>query len=246
MPPLTLMGSDQPPSRAVVLAVELWDPVTTLPVSAGISVTVKLKGRDAKPAVTAFGRFAWLGDPDVWPSEISVDPGKQPYKPIEKRDLTAAEPPQWPKVTPRDRLIRIQLTPTTAYQFADGVSALSGYLYEPSTTVPNSRDAIANADVWFEWYDTGGSGWTAIDPSLRVKTDAQGQFGVFARIPRSMGHLPDVEKGLLRIQVGVTRAGVTRHTPVNFQFLPPPAAATRVPEGLALGDWVALDWTALV
>jgi hypothetical protein len=242
---LKALGFDAPLPQTVAVAVELWDPVTTLPTSTGIGVTVRMGGRDVRPKAAVSGRFVVLGARDLWPTEISVDPGTLPYEAIDRLDVAASRPAGWPDVEPIKRLLRIPLTPASTYPFADGVTAISGYLFELNA---GQRVPIANATVWFEWYDTANNPPTPrqIAAERFVTTDALGQFGVFDRVPRVMGHAPDTEKGLIKVRLGVTRAGATKYSPDDCPFLPPPAAGGRIPEGVALADWANLDWANLV
>jgi hypothetical protein len=234
-----LLSWDNPPPRDVAVALELLDPVTGLVVSHGVAP--KLADRSSKPIVSASGRFVWIGDAEQWPPSVDVEIRRAPYLPIVDHDLTAKRPPTWPVVKPHERLIQLTLTPTPDYQFSDGVTALQGWLFENDPPVP-----IADAEVWFEWAARGTGAWQPMAADLRRRTDAAGRFSLFTRIPKTPLTRPDVVGGLVKIRVGVKRDMLTKFSDDSFQFLPSPAAAGRIPDGVPLPDCVALDWGVLV
>ncbi|HMN44669.1 MAG TPA: hypothetical protein PKE27_08860 [Povalibacter sp.] len=246
----TVAGWDDPITREVAVAVELLDPVSQQRVSQDVKVT--LGGRVDQPYISASRRFVWLGNFAAWPPSISVDPGKLPFAPIANQPLAAA-PAGWPSVSPEKRRIRVTLTPSANYPFDEGVTALSGYLFEKSAQDPNVRVPIANAEVWFQW--AVGASWLPATPP-RVRTDARGEFGLFARIAHSAGQEPDVLRGLLKVKLFVKRGSTTRETPANFRYIDPPLLSItppyppvsdgRIVNGAALVHGVALDWATLV
>jgi len=236
---LQLLGWDFPPERAVAVAVELIDPVSGRITSNGLTVT--LQGRSSKPITSSSGRLVWIGDVENWPAALSVDCGAQPFRSIVNQSLIALRPASWPKPKPHERLIRVRLTPTSVYPFTDGVTAIQGWLFENDPPTP-----IADAELSFEWAVAGTAAWQPIDPNLSVRTDNQGRFGVYARIRGTAAQEPDVAHGLVKIHIVVTRGAQTKRSPDTFQFLPPPAATGRIPDGAPLPEWVALDWGVLV
>ena len=237
-------------TREVAVAVELLDPVTQQRVSQGLKVT--LAGRPDEPYISPSRRFVWLGNAGgPWPAAVSVDPGKLPFAPIALQPLGAA-PLNWPDVDPEKRRIRVTLTPTSLYPYDEGVTAITGYLYRK--VPPNGvRQAIPDAEVWFQWADAGAN-WRPATPP-RVKTDARGEFGLFARIPQVTGQEPDIVRGLIKVRVFVKNGAVTKSTPANFRFIDPPLLSItppyppvsdgRVVNGAALVPGVAFDWDAL-
>jgi hypothetical protein len=236
--------------RKVAVAVEIIDPVTQQRVAQGVTVT--LGGRADKPFVSASRRFVWLKDPDTWPPTISVDPGKLPFQAISNLPLPV-QPAGWPNVPPEMRRLRITLTPTSVYPFDEGVTAVSGFLFEKNAQQPHLRDPIVGADVSMEWA-VNAQGLPAPPPA--VQTDARGEFSLFARIPNVTGHVPDVVRGMLKVRLVVTHVLTTRKTPVNFRFMDPPLLSSsppylpvsdgRIVSGAVSGAGVALDWAALV
>ena len=222
--------------RSVNVAVELWDPVTLLPVFEGLKVS--LTGRDDKPIVNRSGRFVWIGREDEWPAALSVDAGLQPFQSFVDRDLVAFRPAGWPAVKPQERLIRVALAPRSTYSFPDGINVIRGTLLDASTP-------IAGAQIWMEWWDLGISDWRAADVTQRAITDDRGQFAAFTRIPPGTTVEPDVVNGALKARLTVIRAGETRHTADDFSFLEDPASAGRIPDSEMLSNWLTLDWAAL-
>lgn len=245
----TVAGWDDPITRDVAVAVELIDPVTQQRVAQDFTVT--LGGRADKPYVSASRRFVWLGKADTWPPTVSVDPGKLPFDPVTNHPLGAA-PADWPDVAPDKRRIRLTLTPTAAYPYDEGVTAITGFLFEKVAPDPKRRP-IANAEVWFQW-----AVGAALQPPAppKVKTNERGEFGLFARIAHATGQEPDVLRGLLKVKLFVKRGLATRSTPANFRFIDPPLLSItppyppvsdgRVVNGAALVPGVALDWATLV
>jgi hypothetical protein len=236
-------------TREVAVAVELLDPVTQQRVSQGLKVT--LGGRADSPYISPTRRFVWLGNAAApWPATISVDPGKLPFAPIANQPLAAA-PANWPHVDPEARRIRVTLTPTALYPYEEGVTAITGYLYRKIP--PNgTKQGISGAEVWFQW--AAGASWFPGTPP-RVKTDARGEFGLFARIPQVTGQDLDVLRGLLKVRVFVKNGALTKSTSASFRFIDPPLLSItppyppvsdgRVVNGAALVSGVALDWNAL-
>jgi hypothetical protein len=223
--------------RRVNVAVELWDPVTFLPVFEGLKVS--LAGREDPPIVNRSGRFVWIGREDEWPSALSVETGPQPYQGFANKDLLPLRPGGWPAVKPDERLIRIALAPRSTYSFPDGINVVRGTLLDAATPV-------AGAQVWMEWWDLALADWVAADFTQRVLTDQRGQFAAFTRIPLGTNIEPDVAGGALKARLAVTRAGETRSTPEDFPFLEDPALAGRIPDNAMLASWLTLDWAALV
>jgi hypothetical protein len=149
-------------------------------------------------------------------------------------------------IEPSDRLIRVPLTPTAQYPYAGEVVVLRGDLHQKDASTPPNYLPLTDAEVWLEWWDVGLGNWRAADPTMHVSTRMQGHFAAPLRIPRGGGLEPDITNGFLKIRVAVVRGGVRKSTPNAFQFLPPPAAAGRIPEEDTPTLWASLDWGTLV
>lgn len=238
-----LLDVDRAPDRRIAVAVELWDPIEARPVWRRIEP--KLGDRDRKPIVNGSGRFVWLGQPDIWPAAISVDMRGQPFESIENMSLVALKPPGWPIVTPTKRLIRIPLTPTAAYPFQGQIAGIRGDLYEPDAADPEKRKPVTDATVWLEWFDEHDGEFKGGEEITKVKTTDRGNFAVFVRVPRAARVEPDVEKGLLLVQLVFERGGETKVTPDTHRFLPAPAPASRIDESGAMEQWTSVNWKEL-
>ena len=236
------IGQPEALERRVLFAIELVDPITFERVWTGIDVRVA--GLAGKPIVNASGRLVWLVEGNAWPGAITVTPTTAPYSPH-----VQAAPPRPADIltaSAAERLVRIVLRPTAAYAFDTGVTAMRGWLRErlgaPSTPVAGARIQLA-------WFDTISNRWLPPPPAagdVCPETDADGQFAVFLRLAPVPPQDPDLDRGLLRARVQVTRGVATRVTPDDFPFLPAPVDPGRVPEGRVLPRDIPLGWTDLI
>lgn len=228
--------------RRVLFAVELIDPITQMLMWQGI--TVRAAGLTSKPIISRSGRFVWLVEKDAWPGEITVDPGGNPYSPH-----TQPAPPRPPDILeapPAQRLTRIVLRPTAAYGFETGATVVRGTLKE-RTDIPDAT-AVEGAIVQLAWQDVLTNGWTPGPPQageVWPLTGSKGEFAALLQLNAPPPADPDLDRGLLKARVQVTRSGQTRATPDNYPFLPGAADAGRVPEGRLLPRDVTLGWNEL-
>lgn len=230
-------------TRQVLIALEVFDPLSNTIVSDGLQVTAK--GLDRDPLVNASGRFVWLrkrpaGSPDVWPQQIAIDPGKLPF---EREVVPTAAPPDIDKVPPRDRLVRLALRPTAAADFAAGVTAIRGQLFETSSA---NAEAVTDARIQLAWKNGHGN-WVPAAPatSRDAGTNAKGEFGAFFRLDPVITLDADIKNGMVAVRLQVTRQGVIRSTANNFPFLADPQMAGRVSEGHLLARDLKLSWADL-
>jgi hypothetical protein len=244
--------------RRVLFAVELVDPVT-LEVRYE-DLAVEADGLTQPPSINRSGRFVWLREGNRWPGAITVKPDRR----LGFAPHVAAAPPRPPDLdaaTPTQRLVRITLRPTGAYAFEAGVTAVRGRLREDGgATAPPVEGAL----VQLAWQDADTGAWFpppppppappgpgGFTPSPREpETDVNGQFAAFLRLPRAGNAEPDLEDGLLKVRLQLTRGRfmrVTRVTPPDFEFVPStnPAARGRVREGQLLARDLKLGWSEL-
>jgi hypothetical protein len=227
-------------TRQVLFAVELADPVAQRPVFRGATVTAV--GLTGVPLVNWSGRFVWLAEGERWPERVVVAPGDLPFA---AEDVPAPPRPADPTGGPADqRLLRIVLRPTAAYDFGEGVTAVRGCLRErgerTSPPVPGARVQLA-------WRDADGGQWRPTPGPREPETDGRGEFATYLRLGRSPIQRPDSAGGLLKVRLQVTRRSpgpVTRVTPEDFPFLPD-GPAGRVPEGRLLPRDLQLGWEQL-
>jgi hypothetical protein len=149
--------------------------------------------------------------------------------------------------TPAQRLVRIVLRPTPAYPFDTGATVVRGRLVE-DTTVPSSLVPVPDALVQLAWLDALTNVWTPGTPQageVWPRTGPTGEFAALLQLNAPPPADPDLDRGLLKARVQVTRSGQTRATPLNFPFLPSAADAGRVPEGRLLPSDVTLGWSQL-
>ena len=223
--------------RKVLFAVELIDPVTQALVSQGVKVIAE--GLTSKPIVNRSGRFVWLKEGEARPTSIIVEPGTRPYEAV------TASAPQLPddldKATEAQRLVRIYLKPTRAYEFIEGITAVRGTLLK---TTGGTVAPIAKAEVQLKWFDDNSQRW--IQAPNSTTTDKDGEFAVFVRLLPKPPAQPDIVDGFLRIHLRVTRNGETRKTPEDFGFLGQDREPKgRIPEGQVLRRHVTLAWDEL-
>jgi hypothetical protein len=266
-------------TREVLFAVELVDPVTNALVHRGVTVTAA--GLSGQPIVSLSGRFVWLRAPkrangnrrqDEWPSRITVTPHGVPY--TEHRQLAPPRPADQDTATAAERLLRIRLRPTPAYDFPGGVTVVRGRLVQDAA---EDSPAMAGVRVELAWRDDvpawhppppPAAGGDAPPTPPEVETDANGEFAVHLRLQLDDPKTADIKGGLLKVRLQFTRglagAPVTRMTPENYPFLseaippteldPPLSDAEeakrqeregRVWEGRLLGRDLRLAWTDL-
>lgn len=237
MPEDTGFHLDDPCDRHVLLAVELLDPVSLSRVYRGVDV--KATGLDAKPIVSRSGRFVWLREDQAWPARITVDPKKLPF--AAPNPVQPPRPADFARPTDGEQRVSIVLHPTTAYAFEPGVTAVRGWLRE---SLDDGAPAVSGAVVELAWQDLKTGDWVAA--AWPATTDVRGQFAVFLRLAPVPPARPDLDGVFLAVQLRVTRAGTTRSTKDDFDFLKVPADPKgRLREGLPLARAVALGWREL-
>src|SRR5262249_20690462 len=148
-------------ARQVLIALEAFDPLSNSILSEGLKVSAKGLNRDA--VVNLSRRFVWLrkrpaGAPDTWPEEISIDPGMLPF---ESETIKTPAPADIDNVPADQRLVRIVLRPTGAADFAVGVTAVRGQLFETSKA---DAAAVTDARVQLAWQDSSKK-WTPAPPA---------------------------------------------------------------------------------
>jgi hypothetical protein len=228
--------------RRVLFAVELIDPITHAIVSQGVTVTAP--DMQAKPIVSRSGRFVWLVEHDAWPTTITVEPGFTAYAP--HTQPAPPRPTDILAVSPAQRLARIVLRPTAAYPFETGATVVRGTLRERVDIL--NAPVVPEAIVQLAWLDTLSGDWTPDRPQagqVWPTTGPNGEFAALLQLNAPPPADPDLDRGLLKVRVQVTRGPATRATPDTFPFLPSAADAGRVPEGRLLPSDVTLGWNEL-
>jgi hypothetical protein len=260
--PAQRLGLPERLNRKVLFAVELVDPIALSLVWRGVLAQAEGLARPA--IVSRSGRFVWLQEADLWPARVTVDPGALPFA------TQISPPPPRPadvtKATPQERLLRITLRLTSAYDLADGITAIRGRLCERND---DQSPPVAGALVQLAWHDDHSGNWLPPKPQPQAvvahdvappsppetETDENGQFLAFVRLNPPKPAQPDIVDGMLAVRLQFTRDRthpVTRATPNDFPFLHPnmPAAAPapkgRIPEGRALARDLRLGWADLV
>lgn len=190
--------------RRVRLIVEVVDAVTGELIRDGIKVTVKeLRGA---PIVNASGRFVWLIEPGVVPTEVSVDPQRLPFLPQSRP--VPPPPPLPPPRVPQYNEVRVVLPPTPAYPFDAGVSGVRGTLIRDSAEFPSVP--LPSDEVWLQWRDDAlplPAAWT--DALVRTMTDAAGDFAAIVRLATNqVAHLDP--QGRMDVRIAATHAGATK------------------------------------
>lgn len=226
-----ILSPDQP-NRKVLVALEVFDPISQTLISKGLIVLATGQGN---PIVSWSGRFVWLDQGGAWPPQISVEPLGLPF---EKEVVSPPQPPA--NATPEQRLVRIVLRPTAAADFSD-VTAIRGQLAESSAV---SALPVVGAAAQLAWFDTVTNAWVPSPERDGVSNDA-GEFAAFLRLQPTMEQEADLKGRLLKIRVQFTRGNTTRATPDNYPFLADPNAAGRVTEGQLLARDLQLGWTDL-
>lgn len=217
MPSRYLGDAETAYRRTVLLAVELRDVVSLLPVTRQVRVTAV--GLDGPGRLNASGRFVWLEEGAHRAERIRVDPGSLPY---DSEDVAVPPmPPDLDTVPEADRLLRVWLRPARGYPFPDDVTLVRGQL-----------DAL-DAEVWLEWQDEATQDWRHAGARTFARTRAGGAFAAFLR--PAPGYQPAVgADGLMPARLAVARAGSTRHT-----------APFSLREGRTLASFQQLAWDAL-
>jgi hypothetical protein len=229
--------------RRVLFAVELIDPLTQSLVWQGVAV--KPAGITGRPIISRSGRFVWLVEQDAWPGAIVIDPGRAPFSPY-----TQPPPPRPADILsapPGERLVRIVLRPTVAYPFDTGATVVRGTLKE-RVDVPGASP-VAGAAIQLSWHDSLSNAWQPRPPQsgeVWPQSGTHGEFAALLQLHAPPPAHPDLDHGLLKARLQVTRGAETRATPDDFPFLPDPSHAGRVPEGQLLPKDVTLGWEQLV
>ena len=192
--------------RRVRLAVDVVDAVTGELIRDGIKVTVK--EFRSEPIVNASGRFVWLIEPGVVPTEVEVDPQRLPYL-KQTRPVPAPDLPLPPR-TPQYNIVRVELPPTSAYPFEAGTTGVRGTLILDSTVFPPVP--LPAHEVWLQWSDDNQPlpGWT--DALLHADTDAAGDFAVIVRLATNQIARTDAQ-GRMQVRVAATHEGITKFSP---------------------------------
>jgi len=230
-----VLAPDQP-TRKVLLALEVFDPLAQTLVSGGLQVAAQGLG---KPIVSWSGRFVWLDEGAPWPGQISITPGRLPF---ESRTIQPTPPANPANPTLSERLVRIILTPTAAADFSGGVTAIRGQLRE-SVMAPSP--AVTDAQAGLAWFEGSKNVWV---PSGQqgANTSQAGQFAAFLRLNPSPKQHPDLTKNLLKVRLEFTRNGIRRATPDDYKFLDGSDDPTgRVVEGQLLPRDLKLGWAEL-
>jgi hypothetical protein len=220
------------PDRKVLLALEVFDPLSQSLVSERLIVQAKGLG---DPLLSWSGRFVWTDPNGTWPSEIMIEPIGLPF------ENEVVQPPKPPaNAKPQDLLVRVVLRPTAAADFSD-VTAIRGQLAE--SAAPGALP-VAGAAAQLAWFDTVTNAWVP-SPEQNGVSDSDGEFAAFLRLQPAMEQEVDLNGRLLKIRVQFTRGSSTRATPDNYAFLADPKAAGRVIEGQLLGRDLQLGWSDL-
>jgi hypothetical protein len=235
--------------RRVLFAVELIDPVSQSVVRDDVGITAT--GLIGAPVVSYSGRFVWREEGESWPERISVTVAG-PFLP----QVVPAPPRPTDLVNAGagERLLRIALRPTPAYAFDAGITAVRGRVVEG---LEETSPPVTGALVQLAWRDDESNSWRPEPPvsmggpdasPAEAETDENGEFAVFLRLAPRPPERPDVEAGLLRARLQITRdeAGVTtRATPDTFEFvLGSPTG--RLPEAQPLARDLVVAWTELI
>lgn len=202
-----------PPERAwqrrVRLAVEVVDAVTGLPIREGIGVTVK--ETPTAPVVTASGRYVWLVEPGVAPTEVSIDPRRLPFV----KQTRAVPPPTLPPPPrqPQASVLRVELAPTAAYPFEPGTSGVRSTFVEDDAVFPPLP--LAEREVWLQWSDDTqpAPAWT--DSPIRGSTSAAGDFAVIVRLASHQVARTDAQ-GRMQVRVAARHAGLQHYSSPLF------------------------------
>lgn len=191
--------------REVRFAVEVIDAVTMEPVWDGL--TVKVKGLNATPIVSAGGRFVWLAEAGANPTEVEIDPGRLPYQLHKESVLPLPAPP-----APQYSFIRLELSPTPAYSFDAGTTGVRGTLLRKRVEDP--LVALPDVDVRLQWIDDNGPGpgldWKNA-PTIS-KTDDHGDFVAILRLATNQIARTDAQQRM-RVRVAATHGGLTLCSP---------------------------------
>ncbi len=204
-----------------MLAVELVDPVSMTLVSKQVSLTAS--GLEGPARISFSGRFAWLREGNNWPSAFEFKPGLLPF---DAQTIPAlAKPADLNSASEAERLLRVELRPTAAYPFADGVTVVRGSLRE--SAMANALP-VAGAQIWLSWF----SGKKQIDGSNWALSNTAGDFACFLRLP--VPARPNLDKNRQLVLSLVVKRGNERRE-----------LALTVPDGRISDLPNALAWSAL-
>jgi hypothetical protein len=168
---------EQVPLRKVRFAVELLDAVTLSRVKDGVKVIAE--GIQGGPIVSSGGVFVWLKDHVGDLQRITIDPRVLPYE-----DATLMPSDL------KDPLTTIELSPTTSYPFAFGITGLRGRLIESRSVSSQGPKPVQNAAVHLRWPDSDGV-WQE-GPTIS-HTDENGAFAAILRLAADQS--PNLDKG---------------------------------------------------
>lgn len=215
------MQSPDRHQRIALLAVELTDPVSMLPVSLGVSLSADVLA--LPPRINLSGRFVWLAEGDNWPTRFTFDPGLLPYEAASFAAL--AKPADIATASGAERLQRVLLAPTPAYPFADGLTVVRGRLRE--SAAPDAAP-VAGAQLWLAWQN--GSAW--VDAATMARSNGAGDFACLLRLPPNARPALDEQKNL-ELRITVMRGASSRQQAVT------------VPDGRVIDLPNVLAWSAL-
>jgi hypothetical protein len=198
--------------RRVRLAVDVVDAVTGELIRDGIKVKVK-EFRNA-PIVNASGRYVWLIEPGVVPTEVEVDPQRLPYL---KRSQPVPPPSlPLPPRTPQYSVVRVELAPTSAYRFEAGTTGVRSTLIRDSAEFPPVPLAsLPNDEVWLQWSDdnVAAPGWTPA--TVKTQANTAGDFAVIVRLATNQVARTDPQ-GRMQVRVAVKHGTATRFSAPLF------------------------------
>jgi hypothetical protein len=221
-------------NRKVLLALEVFDPLSQTLVSSGL--VVQAKGLGA-PIVSWSGRFVWLDEGGAWPQQISIEPVGLPF---ENEIVQPPKPPDLAHAKAAERLVRVVLRPTAAADFSE-VTTIRGRLAESSAA---ASPPVSGAVAQLAWFDKDSNKWVPSTERSGVTNNA-GEFAAFLRLQPAIEHEADLKGRLLKVRLQFTRGQVPRATPDDYPFLADPQSAGRVIEGELLARDLKLAWTNL-
>jgi hypothetical protein len=231
---------DAPLNRKVLMAVELIDPISLALVSSGVSVSAQ--GLKRKPLINLSGRFVWLEEDAAWPTQITVNSTDGRF--ANQTVPAPPKPPDLDEATAAERLARVTLSPSAAYEFGSGITAVRGCLRKDGT---KNSPPVPGMRVQLAWLNEDTHAWVQ-QSSGAVLTDVDGEFATWARPQPPAGQRADIKNGLLAVRLEFTRGGVTLVTPTTFPFMTggttqPPTG--RILEGETLGNDLQVNLTQL-
>ena len=175
--------------RRVLFALELLDAITLERVYQGVSVVAE--GLHGKPVLNSGGLFVWLQEDFARLRRLVIEPGLRPYQRVELLPAQVTRP-----------LTRVELTPSTAYPFATGMTGVRGTLAESRPLADQEVEPVGRAEVRLMWLDQDGA-WQ--EGRVISRTDQRsGDFASMVRL--TAADRPDLdESGLMTMRVRVAR-----------------------------------------